>query len=76
MRVIIWKKSLEPKVTTVTLVAQKDSELRYLNHLIEEGKAKASGDSYEVIVNLKEGKSVEDYKIFLSSKLHFPVEQD
>jgi hypothetical protein len=75
VRVITWKKT-DSKTTTLTLVAQSDPELKYLNHLILEGKAMASGDSLEAIVNLKEGKSSEDYKVFLSTKLHFQVEQE
>jgi hypothetical protein len=73
MKVITWKKT-DPKITTLTLVAQSDPELKYLNHLIFEGKALASGDNYAVVLNLKEGKSVENFKVFLSTKLHFQVE--
>lgn len=75
MKVITWKQT-DSKTTTLTLVAQSDPELKYLNHLIAKGKAIASGDSYEAIVTLKEGKSDVDFKVFLSTKLHFPIEQE
>jgi hypothetical protein len=60
----------------LALVAQNPTELQYLNRLIQDGKAEASGDSYEVMMTLKEGKSVEDFKVFLSTELHFQVEQE
>lgn len=72
MKVRTWKPS-DPKITTLTLVAQSDPELKYLNHLILEGKAMASGDNYEAIVHLKEGRSLTAFKMFLTSKLHFQV---
>jgi len=75
MKVITWKNS-DPKITTITLVAQSDPEMKYLNHLIFKGKAMASGDSYEAIVHLKEGRSATAFKVFLSTKLHFQVEQE
>lgn len=75
MKVITWKPS-DPKITTLTLVAQSDPEMKYLNHLILEGKAMASGDSFEAIVHLKEGRSSTAFKVFLSTKLHFQVEQE
>lgn len=71
MKVIAWANS----ALTVTLVAQSDPELKYLNHLIFEGKAIASGDRFEVIVTLKKGKSATDYRRHLSTKLHFQVEE-
>jgi hypothetical protein len=74
MKVIAWEDS-DPNHPRVTLVAQNEYELRYLNQLISEFKATASGDSYEVIVHLREGKTVEGLKVFLSTKKHFQIEQ-
>lgn len=78
MRVVEWKTlpKHDPKSRTLTLVAQKEPELKYLNYLIRKGKARATGDSYEAVVTLKEGKSVEGFKVFLSTQKHFQIEQE
>jgi hypothetical protein len=75
MKVITSDQQPEPK-TILTLVAQNNEELKYLNTLIQEGQAIASGNSYEVIVFLKAGRSLVDFKVHLSTKLHFQVEQE
>jgi len=75
MRVIRWDKQPDPKSIAVTLVAQNPKELQYLNRLIRNGKALASGDSYEVVVTLSEGKTVENFEHFLSTKRGFKIEE-
>jgi len=52
----------------IILEAQNDSELSYLNYLIRNGKAMASGDSYQILIQLKNGKTIEQFKDFLKAK--------
>ena len=59
----------------VILEAQNPSELSYLNMLIRNGKAMNSGDSYQVLVTLKEDKALANYKKFLKEKRGFTIEE-
>lgn len=61
------KPTVNPKGFHI-LEATEPKELSYLNYLIREGKALASGDKYYVFVCLKDGKTTEDFKSFLRKK--------
>jgi len=52
----------------IILEAQNGKELRYLNKLIRESKAWNSGDKYQVLISLKEGKTKEGLENLLKER--------